>query len=146
MYLTLENITKIFPPRGGVSEVTAVHNVNLEINKGELVTLLGPSGCGKTTTLRMIAGFEFPTSGKIILDDKEINSLPPHKREMSMVFQSYAIFPHLTVFENIAYGLHVQRLSKAVISDRWIRFLILFTWKGTVIAHPPSFPVDNSSE
>ncbi len=130
MYLTLENITKIFPPRGGVSEVTAVHNVNLEINKGELVTLLGPSGCGKTTTLRMIAGFEFPTSGKIILDEQEINSLPPHKREMSMVFQSYAIFPHLTVFENIAYGLHVQRLSKAVISDRVDKVLDLVHLEG----------------
>ena len=130
MYLTLENITKIFPPRGGVSEVTAVHNVNLEINKGELVTLLGPSGCGKTTTLRMIAGFEFPTSGKIILDDQEINSLPPHKREMSMVFQSYAIFPHLTVFENIAYGLNVQRLSKAVISDRVDKVLDLVHLEG----------------
>ncbi len=130
MYLTLENITKIFPPRGGVSEVTAVHNVNLEINKGELVTLLGPSGCGKTTTLRMIAGFEFPTSGKIILDDQEINSLPPHKREMSMVFQSYAIFPHLTVFENIAYGLHVQKLSKAVISDRVDKVLDLVHLEG----------------
>jgi iron(III) transport system ATP-binding protein len=130
MYLTLENITKVFPPRGGVSEVTAVHNVNLEINKGELVTLLGPIGCGKTTTLRMIAGFEFPTSGKIILDDQEINSLPPHKREMSMVFQSYAIFPHLTVFENIAYGLHVQKLSKAVISDRVDKVLDLVHLEG----------------
>jgi iron(III) transport system ATP-binding protein len=130
MYLTLENITKIFPPRGGVSEVTAVHNVSLEINKGELVTLLGPSGCGKTTTLRMIAGFEFPTSGKIILDDQEINSLPPHKREMSMVFQSYAIFPHLTVFENIAYGLHVQKLSKTVISDRVGKVLDLVHLEG----------------
>ena len=130
MYLTLENITKVFPPRGGVSEVTAVHNVSLEINKGELVTLLGPSGCGKTTTLRMIAGFEFPTSGKIILDDQEINSLPPHKREMSMVFQSYAIFPHLTVFENIAYGLHVQKLSKAVISNRVDKVLDLVHLEG----------------
>ena len=112
MYLTLENITKVFPSRGNVGEVVAVHDVNLEIQKGELVTLLGPSGCGKTTTLRMIAGFEFPTAGTISLDGQEINSLPPHKREMSMVFQSYAIFPHLTVFENIAYGLNVQRLNK----------------------------------
>ncbi len=105
MYLKLEHITKVFPPRGNVGEVTAVNQVNLDIQKGELVTLLGPSGCGKTTTLRMIAGFEFPTTGKIILDGEEINTLPPHKREMSMVFQSYAIFPHLNVFENIAYGV-----------------------------------------
>ena len=130
MYLTLKNITKIFPPRGGVSEVTAVHDVNLEIEKGELVTLLGPSGCGKTTTLRMIAGFEFPTSGEIILDGQHINSLPPHKRDMSMVFQSYAIFPHLTVFENIAYGLNVQRLSKPVIKERVDRVLDLVHLEG----------------
>lgn len=130
MYLALENITKVFPPRGGVSEVTAVHNISLDIKKGELVTLLGPSGCGKTTTLRMIAGFEFPTAGNIILDGKEINSLPPHKRDMSMVFQSYAIFPHLTVFENIAYGLNVQRLSKAVITARVNKVLDLVHLEG----------------
>ncbi len=130
MYLTLKNITKIFPPRGGVSEVTAVHDVNLEIEKGELVTLLGPSGCGKTTTLRMIAGFEFPTAGEIILDGQQINSLPPHKRDMSMVFQSYAIFPHLTVFENIAYGLNVQRLPKTEITERVNRVLDLVHLEG----------------
>lgn len=130
MYLTLENLTKVFPPRGGISEVTAVHNANLDIKKGELVTLLGPSGCGKTTTLRMIAGFEFPTSGKIILDDQEIGPLPPHKREMSMVFQSYAIFPHLNVFENIAYGLNVQRLSKTIIKERVNKVLELVHLEG----------------
>lgn len=130
MYLTLENITKVFPPRGGGVEVTAVHDVNLQIEKGELVTLLGPSGCGKTTTLRMIAGFEFPTAGSITLDGREINSLPPHKREMSMVFQSYAIFPHLTVFENIAYGLNVQRLPKATIHERVNKVLDLVHLEG----------------
>jgi iron(III) transport system ATP-binding protein len=130
MYLTLENITKVFPPRGGSSEVTAVKNVNLDIKKGELITLLGPSGCGKTTTLRMIAGFEFPTSGKIILDGQEINSLPPHKRDMSMVFQSYAIFPHLNVFENVAYGLNVQRLSKKIIEERVNKVLDLVHLEG----------------
>jgi iron(III) transport system ATP-binding protein len=130
MYLTLENITKVFPSRGNVGEVTAVQAVNLEIQKGELVTLLGPSGCGKTTTLRMIAGFEFPTSGRIILDGQEINSLPPHKRDMSMVFQSYALFPHLTVFENVAYGLNVQRLSKKTISERVGRVLDLVHLQG----------------
>lgn len=130
MYLTLENITKVFPPRGGVSEVTAVHHVNLDIKKGELVTLLGPSGCGKTTTLRMIAGFEFPTTGKIILDGEEINSLPPHKRDMSMVFQSYAIFPHLNIFENIAYGLNVKRLQKSEIEKKVNRVLELVHLEG----------------
>jgi len=130
MYLTLENITKVFPPRGAGTEVTAVRDVNLDIEKGELVTLLGPSGCGKTTTLRMIAGFEFPTVGSITLDGQKINSLPPHKREMSMVFQSYAIFPHLTVFENIAYGLNVQRLSKSVIKERVNKVLELVHLEG----------------
>jgi iron(III) transport system ATP-binding protein len=130
MYLTLKNITKIFPARGTTGEVTAVNDVSLEIEKGELVTLLGPSGCGKTTTLRIIAGFEFPTSGSLTLDGVEINSLPPHKREMSMVFQSYAIFPHLNVFENIAYGLNVQRLSKQVIKERVNRVLDLVHLEG----------------
>jgi iron(III) transport system ATP-binding protein len=130
MYLTLENITKVFPPRGAGSEVTAVHDVSLDIEKGELVTLLGPSGCGKTTTLRIIAGFEFPTQGRIILDNREINSLPPHKREMSMVFQSYAIFPHLTVFENIAYGLNVKRLPKSKITEQVNKVLDLVHLEG----------------
>ena len=130
MYLTLENISKVFPSRGNIGEVVAVHDVNLEIQKGELVTLLGPSGCGKTTTLRMIAGFEFPTAGTIILDGREINSLPPHKRDMSMVFQSYALFPHLTVFENVAYGLNVQKLNKKTIAERVGRVLDLVHLKG----------------
>jgi iron(III) transport system ATP-binding protein len=130
MYLTLQNITKIFPPGRTGSEVIAVHNVNLDIEKGELVTLLGPSGCGKTTTLRMIAGFEFPTTGSIILDGQAINSLPPHKRDMSMVFQSYAIFPHLNVFENIAYGLHVHRIPKTEINQRVNKVLDLVHLEG----------------
>src|SRR5512143_3151308 len=130
MYLTLENITKIFPARGNVGEVTAVKGVNLDIDKGDLVTLLGPSGCGKTTTLRMIAGFEFPTEGTITLDGQEINSLPSHKRDMSMVFQSYAIFPHLNVFENIAYGLNVQRLDRRAILKRVNRVLDLVHLEG----------------
>ncbi|MCA9973020.1 MAG: ABC transporter ATP-binding protein [Anaerolineales bacterium] len=130
MYLVLENVDKVFASRGGVGEVTAVDNVSLEIEKGEFITLLGPSGCGKTTTLRMIAGFEFPTKGEIKLDGRSINRLPPHKRDMSMVFQSYAIFPHLTVFENVAYGLKVQRLSKAEINTRVERVLHLVELDG----------------
>ena len=112
MYLVIDNVVKVFPARGGAKEVRALDGITIEINKGELVTLLGPSGCGKTTTLRMVAGFEFPTSGNIILDGKIINDVPTHKRDMSMVFQSYAIFPHLNVYENIAYGLNVQKMSK----------------------------------
>ena len=130
MYLSLNKITKVFPPRGGAGEVTAVRSVDLQIEKGELVTLLGPSGCGKTTTLRMIAGFEFPTTGSIHLDGKEINMLPPNKRDMSMVFQSYAIFPHLTVKENIAYGLNVQRLPKEQIEKRVAQVMELVELTG----------------
>ena len=81
------------------------------------VTLLGPSGCGKTTTLRMIAGFELQTAGDITLDDKLINNVAPFDRNMPMVFQSYALFPHLTIFENIAYGLKIRKLSKEVIKN-----------------------------
>src|SRR5512133_2178571 len=111
MYLRLHDIVKIFPSRSDNTAVAAVNHVSLDILQGELVTLLGPSGCGKTTTLRMIAGFEFPTEGSISLDGKPINMLPPHQREMSMVFQSYAIFPHLNVFENISYGLNVKHVA-----------------------------------
>ncbi len=130
MYLELENIVKTFSSRGGVGEVTAVNGVSLGIKEGELVTLLGPSGCGKTTTLRLIAGFEFPTEGRILLDGSLINDLPPHKRDMSMVFQSYAIFPHLNVYENVAYGLNVQRRPKKEIEDRVARALGLVELTG----------------
>lgn len=130
MYLILENIVKTFPPRGGSSEVTAVNGVSIAIEKGELVTLLGPSGCGKTTTLRLIAGFEFPTSGSIRLDGQEINNLPPHKRDMSMVFQSYAIFPHLNLYENIAYGLNVKRVPAAEIKRRVAQVMELVQLTG----------------
>jgi ABC-type Fe3+/spermidine/putrescine transport system ATPase subunit len=113
-----------------VGEVTAVSGVSLSIQQGDLVTLLGPSGCGKTTTLRLIAGFEFPTSGRILLDGNGINDLPPHRRDMSMVFQSYAIFPHLNVFENIAYGLNVQKRPRDEIKRRVARVLDLVELTG----------------
>jgi len=113
VFLELSELTKIFPARDGSSEVYAVDNANVSIERGSFVTLLGPSGCGKTTTLRLIAGFEFPTHGTIVLDGEMINEQPPNKRDMAMVFQSYAIFPHMSVFENIAYGLKVQKMDKA---------------------------------
>ena len=89
----------------------AVENVNLYVRKGEFITFLGPSGCGKTTTLRMIAGFELPTAGQILLNGKDITHLPPHKRPVNTVFQRYALFPHLNVYENIAYGLKLKKLK-----------------------------------
>ena len=90
--------------------VSIVENMNLYVRKGEFITFLGPSGCGKTTTLRMIAGFEVPTSGQILLNGKDISALPPNRRPVNTVFQKYALFPHLNVFENIAFGLRQQRI------------------------------------
>jgi spermidine/putrescine transport system ATP-binding protein len=95
----LEQLTKRF------DDVVAVDDFSLEIERGRFFALLGPSGCGKTTTLRMIGGFEEPTSGRILLGDRDVSGLPPHKRDVNTVFQSYALFPHLTIFENVAFGL-----------------------------------------
>ena len=96
----------------------AVDNINLTINPGEFVCLLGPSGCGKTTTLRMLAGFEIPTSGEILIGDKNVANLTPDKRDTAMVFQNYALFPHMNVYDNIAYGLKLQKLPKKEIESR----------------------------
>ena len=108
--VALERLTKVFRSPEG-REVMAVDDVSLAFGGGSFVTLLGPSGCGKTTTLRMIAGFENPTSGRILVDGADVSRRTPDKREMGMVFQSYALFPHLTVFENVAYGLRLRRRS-----------------------------------
>ncbi|MDX1521659.1 MAG: ABC transporter ATP-binding protein [Anaerolineae bacterium] len=124
-FLLLENLVKEFVGRGGEGIVRAVDNANISIKQGEFMTLLGPSGCGKTTTLRLIAGFEFPTKGQIILDGEVINDLPANERDMAMVFQSYAIFPHLSVFENIAYGLKIQRLPRSETQEKVRRVLEL---------------------
>jgi spermidine/putrescine transport system ATP-binding protein len=109
----LHDVTKIFPGGRGSSEgVTAVNQVNLEIPLGEFFTLLGPSGCGKTTTLRLIAGFETPTKGEIYLQDKPVAKVPPYRRPVNTVFQNYALFPHLNVADNVAYGLVVKRVKR----------------------------------
>ncbi len=112
--LVLDDLVKTFGRRG---QVRAVNRLSLEIHQGEFVTLLGPSGCGKTTTLRLIAGFEFPTSGRILLDGEVINDLPPNKRPMAMVFQNYALFPHMSVFDNISYGLKVKKQPTDLIRE-----------------------------
>ena len=95
--------------------VSVIENINLYIRKGEFVTFLGPSGCGKTTTLRMIAGFDLPTSGEILLNGKDISDLPPNKRPVNTVFQKYALFPHLNIFENVAFGLKLKRIEKCYV-------------------------------
>ena len=110
--LTLSNLKKSF------GDADVIKGVNLEVSEGEFVVFVGPSGCGKSTLLRMIAGLEDTTSGDIIIGDKRVNDLPPVKRGIAMVFQSYALYPHMTVFENIAFPLRVERLANSEVSER----------------------------
>ncbi|HLR58990.1 MAG TPA: ABC transporter ATP-binding protein [Pseudogracilibacillus sp.] len=110
--ISLQNINKAF------GDVKAVQDISIDINEGELITFIGPSGCGKTTLLRTIAGFHQPTSGEIYLDGTRITDLAPEKRETGMVFQNYALFPHMTVFDNVAYGLNLLKLTKQKIKER----------------------------
>ena len=114
----LRGVSKLFPSHDSGTETIAVNNIDLEIKEGELVTLLGPSGCGKTTTLRMISGFEYPSGGDILIGGESVLNVPPNKRNISMVFQSYALFPHLTIRENISYGLKVHKLPKNEIREK----------------------------
>ena len=108
----LERISKRFGP------VVAVDDVSLEIREGEFFSLLGPSGCGKTTTLRMLAGFEEPDTGRIRLRGQDVTFVPPNKRNVNMVFQAYELFPHMTVFENVAYGLRLRKVPKPELTER----------------------------
>jgi iron(III) transport system ATP-binding protein len=108
--VTLEGVTKIYKNTRGRPDVYAVHETDFIVKAGELVTLLGPSGCGKTTTLRMIAGFELPSSGKILIGSEDVTMLPPNQRDTATVFQSYGLFPHMTVGENVAYGLKLRKI------------------------------------
>ena len=110
--VTLTNLVKVF------DDATIVDGINLQIAAGEFFSLLGPSGCGKTTTLRMIAGFEDPTSGQILLDGRDMALTPPHKRHVNTVFQGYALFPHLSVSDNVAFGLKRAHVGKAEIRSR----------------------------
>ena len=111
-YIRIENITKRF------GDFVAVSNVSLKIYKGEIFCLLGGSGCGKSTLLRMLAGFEEPSSGKIFLDGQDMAEIPPYERPVNMMFQSYALFPHMSVAKNVAFGLEQERLPKAEIASR----------------------------
>lgn len=109
----LRDLTKIFEgPRGAGNEVAAVRGVNLGIHPGEFFTLLGPSGCGKTTTLRLIGGFEVPTKGEVYIEGKPMSHVPPYRRPVNIVFQNYALFPHLTVAQNVAFGLAIKGVPR----------------------------------
>ncbi len=123
--VSFKNVTKIYG-----KTVTAVDDISLEIEPGKLVTLLGPSGCGKTTTLRMIAGLEMATKGKIFIGDNDVSSLPATDRDVSMVFQSYALFPHMSVLENVSYGLKYSGFDKEETRDRALAGLDLVGLKG----------------
>jgi spermidine/putrescine transport system ATP-binding protein len=114
--IALDGVVKEFHARGEV--ITAVRGLDLAIKTGEFFSLLGPSGCGKTTTMRMVAGFEEPTRGVVRLDGRDVTADPPHKRDVNMVFQSYALFPHLSVFENVAFGLRRKSVPKDRITQQ----------------------------
>ena len=111
--IRLENITVSFDGE------QVLKNLNLSIRDGEFVTLLGPSGCGKTTTLRIIGGFVKPDAGDVFFNGKKINNLPPHKREVNTIFQKYALFPHLNVYDNVAFGMRVHKKSEKQVEKCW---------------------------
>ena len=122
--IDLENLSKEY------DGTTVLSNIDLYIRKKEFLTLLGPSGCGKTTTLRLIGGFEYPSTGRVLFDGKDITALPPYKRKVNTVFQKYALFPHLNVRDNIAFGLKIQKMSKAEINHKVDAMLDLVNLEG----------------
>lgn len=124
--IELKHVTKQFQDNGFI----AVNDFNLEVKRGEFVTFLGPSGCGKTTTLRMIAGFDIPTSGEILLNGKDISKLPPYERPINTVFQRYALFPHMDIYQNIAFGLKQKKTPKDQIDRKVKKVLSLVDLEG----------------
>lgn len=128
--VVLEGLAKRF------GKVTAAEEIHLLIQKGELISLLGPSGCGKTTTLRMIAGFLIPDKGRVLIDGQDVTYRTPDKRDTAMVFQSYALFPHMTVFENVAFGLRMRRVPKSDMAERVNKALALVRLEGVSERYP----------
>lgn len=122
--IRLVNVSKYY------DDTPVLKNINLYVKRGEFLTLLGPSGCGKTTTLRLIGGFESPDSGDILFEGKRINDLPPYKRRVNTVFQKYALFPHMNVAENIAFGLNIKKLDKKTIKEKVKNILSLVNLEG----------------
>ena len=127
----LDRVSKLF------GDAAAVDDLSLDIQEGEFFSMLGPSGCGKTTTLRMIGGFEEPTSGTVYLGGRDVTDLPPYKRDVNTVFQSYALFPHLNVYENIAFGLRRKKVDKGDIDKRVRDAMTLVDLVGFESRKPP---------
>jgi spermidine/putrescine transport system ATP-binding protein len=141
--IELVGVDKAFSSAHG--DVRAVEHVDLRIAEGEFFSLLGPSGCGKTTTLRMVAGFEEPTSGQILLHGRDMVGVPPYRRDVNMVFQQYALFPHMDVFENVAFGLRRKKVPKDEIKRRVTEALHLVELEGRERRRPGSSPAASSS-
>lgn len=126
----LDHVVKVFDDDDHDQSHAAVNDISLEIMEGEFLTILGPSGCGKTTTLRMIAGFERCTQGNIYIDGEEVSSKPPYERQVNTVFQSYALFPHMNIYDNIAFGLNLKKVSKAEIDKKVKEMLKMVQLEG----------------
>ena len=139
--LTLKNISRRYVKDN--EEFMAVNNVNLEVKPGEFLTFLGPSGCGKTTTLRMIAGFETPTSGQILMDGVDITHVPANERGLGFVFQNYALFPHMKIFDNVAYGLKIRGETGEAAALPWPVYWFcvpsFYSWMNRFPTLTPSF-------
>ena len=141
--IAVENVSKHWTTADG--QVRAVDAISFELAEGTFNVLLGPSGCGKSTTLRLIAGLETTDGGRVIIDGRDVTLLPPAQRNIAMVFQSYALFPHLTVAENILFGLHVRRVPDADCRTRFARVVDLLGWRRCSRASRRSSRGDNSS-
>ena len=122
--IEIKNVSKTY------GDNTVLNNLSLNIRKNEFLTLLGPSGCGKTTTLKILAGFENSDIGKVLFNDEDISALPPYKRQLNTVFQKYALFPHMNVYENIAFGLKIKKVSKNEIDKKVSEMLKLVALEG----------------
>ena len=122
--ISVRNISKRF------GKVQALSNINLDVHPGEFLTLLGPSGCGKTTLLRILAGFERPDSGEVYIENKDVKGIPPNKRDINLLFQNYALFPHMNVYGNIRFGLAMKKVDEITIKDEVIKYLKLVDLEG----------------
>ena len=141
--ISLKNIVKRYGT--GKTAVPVIHGINVEINDGEFIVLVGPSGCGKSTLLRMIAGLEEITDGDLLIGDKKVNDLEPAKRNIAMVFQNYALYPHMTNYENMAYGLKLAKVPEAEIKQRVDKAAKILELSHLLTASPSSSPAASAS-